>query len=154
MTMPTLSRLAALVVLCLSLVGAAPPVAADFGLAGTYFRGRGLGFNNTLEIAKDGTFHFRWTGCLGTYAESTGTVSRQGNELVLEAVVRGRREVSRYVAIRWGGRQYLVSADELKSFAAEIDRGGEPRGGPLGSFYLRKEDWTLPGSGRPDLPPS
>jgi len=150
--MHTLSRLTALLVLCLSLVGAARPVATDSGLAGTYYRGRGLGFGNTLEIARDGTFHFRWTGCLGTYAESTGTVSRQGNELVLEATVRGRREVSRYVPIRWGDRQYLVPVDELKSFAAEIDRGGEPREGPHGSFYLREDDWKIPVSGRPGLP--
>jgi hypothetical protein len=35
-------------------------------VAGTYYRGAGLGFSYSLEINPAGTFRARWTGCLGT----------------------------------------------------------------------------------------
>jgi len=121
-------------------------------VAGTYYRGAGLGFSYSLGISPAGTFHARWTGCLGTYSETTGTVTRKGDEIDLEAVSRGRRTVSRYVPIHWGGRMYLVATEDLKGFTREVEQGREPRRGPHGSHYLRKNDWQVAVSGSPEIP--
>jgi hypothetical protein len=104
-----------------------------------------------LEITPDGTFHARWTGCLGTYSETTGTVTRKGTEVDLETVAHGRHTVSRYEPVRWGGRLYLVAAEDVEGFLAEARQGREPRRGPHGSHYLRKGDWRISVSGPPEL---
>jgi hypothetical protein len=120
-------------------------------IAGTYYRGAGLGFSYSLEISPAGTFHARWTGCLGTYGETTGKVIRKGSEIDLEDDAHGRRTVSRYQPVRWGDRMYLVAVEDLQGFAGEVEQGREPRRGPHGSHYLRKGDWRVAVSGRPDL---
>jgi hypothetical protein len=143
-------QVTSILVLCLGLAGEAWP-APSSDLAGTYTRNPGPGFNNTLEITAAGDFHLHSTGCFAA-AETTGRVSLQGAEVVLESVTKGRREVSRYRLVPWGGRHYLVPAEDLRRFREEIDKGSEPRGGPQGVFYLRREDWKIPVSGKPDLP--
>ena len=46
---------------------------AESRLTGKYYLGDGLGVNKYLSLSSDGTFHFRWQGCLGTYDENEGT---------------------------------------------------------------------------------
>jgi hypothetical protein len=120
-------------------------------VAGTYYRGAGLGFSYSLEITPAGTFHARWTGCLGTYGETTGKVLRKGSEIELEEDSHGRRTLSRYQPVRWGGRLYLVAAEDVEGFLAETKQGKEPRRGPHGSHYLRKGDWRIAVTGAPAL---
>jgi len=151
--------IAASTVLLLALVAGAGLFAAsarqDLPLsevAGTYYRGAGLGFSYSLEITPAGTFHARWTGCLGTYSETTGKVTRKGSEIDLEEESHGRRTVSRYQPVRWGGRMYLVAVEDLQGFTREVEQGREPRRGPHGSHYLRKNGWQVAVSGSPELP--
>lgn len=125
-------------------------------IAGEYYLGRGLGFNFTLTIAPEGTFSYTWRGCLGNYAEVSGSAFLRNGELVLEPSSQkggmDKRLDTRFVPIRWGARQYLVPLDELLDFASQVRQGREPRSSSLGDFYLRQDDWNEPATGEPDLP--
>lgn len=152
----TITASAVLLFALLAGVGFSSPASSRQNLplsevAGTYYRGAGLGFSYSLEINAAGTFRARWRGCLGTYGETTGTVTRKGSEIDLEAVSHGRRTVSRYQPVRWGGRLYLVATEDVDGFLAETRQGTEPRRGPHGSHYLRKNDWRIAVSGLPEL---
>lgn len=54
------------------------------GIAGSYYRGDGLGLNLHLTLAENGTFRCNWTGCLGDYGNTTGTWSQAKNRIVIE----------------------------------------------------------------------
>lgn len=71
--------LAAALVCC---VGAPHRPASDT-LVGTYFRGDGLGFNQSLDLHPDGTFRCGWSGCLGDYGSASGTWMRAGDRVVM-----------------------------------------------------------------------
>jgi hypothetical protein len=47
---------------------------------------------------------------------------------------------------------YLVAVEDLKGFIREVEQGREPRRGPHGSHYLRKNGWQVAVSGSPELP--
>jgi hypothetical protein len=146
----------------LSLEGAAAaplPVPSFPDFTGTYYRGDGLGVNHTLQIDARGAFLFRWDGCLGNYAQSAGSATPVGSELVLITHWRGRQKAwevteGRYRPIRWGSRRYLVPDEGMMSFLNEVNLGSEPRRGAHGLHYLRQDDWDVPVSGLPDLPAS
>ena len=130
------------------------PIARLEQVAGTYYLGRGLGFNFTLTVDPLGTFSYTWRGCLGIYAEASGRAFLRGGELVLEpSSEKGHPRLdTRFLPVRWGPRQYLVPSDRLADFTQQINRGGEPRSGPHGDVYLRQDDWHKPVTGAPDLP--
>lgn len=125
-------------------------------IAGTYYLGRGLGFNFTLAIAPSGTFSYTWRGCMGIYAEASGSAFLRGGELVLEPSSRkagtGKKLDTRFLPVRWGARQYLVPSDRLPDFVRQVRAGLEPRSSALGDSYLRQDDWHVPVAGAPDLP--
>ena len=122
-------------------------------IAGTYYLGRGLGFNFTLTINPSGTFSYTWRGCVGIYAEASGRAFFRDGELVLEPSSRKNQRLdTRFLPIRWGGRQYLVPSDQLPDFAKQVRAGREPRSSSLGDSYLREGDWNKPVTGEPDLP--
>jgi hypothetical protein len=126
-----------------------PPDLAE--IAGEYYMGDGLGVNLTLVIAPDGTFSFKWQGCLGTYDTAAGRASMHDGELWLEPGPERKNLENRFLPVRWEGRLYLVSSNRLHDFANQIDRGTEPRSYAHGSFYLREGDWDKPVDGPPDL---
>ena len=133
------------------------PSLAD--VAGSYYRGDGLGVNHSLKIEADGTFSFRWDGCLGNYARSAGTVARRGGGLSLRTTSahdpRGLAiPEGPYLPVRWGDRHYLIPADDVMSFVNEVNLGSEPRDDAHGMHYLRQDDWKLSAGGFPDLPES
>ncbi len=122
-------------------------------IAGKYYLGRGLGFNYTLTIHPGGTFSYTWRGCLGVYAEVSGSAFLRNGELVLEPSSRKNQRLdTRFLPLRWGGRQYLVPSEQLPDFANQVKERREPRSGPLGDAYLREGDWNKPVTGEPDLP--
>jgi|GEM_PF-5612919 len=140
-------------------VAAPLPVRSFPDFTGSYYRGDGLGVNHTLQIDAVGAFLFRWDGCLGNYAQSAGSATPIGRELVLTTHWRGRQKAwevteGRYRPIRWGDRRYLIPTERMMSFLNEINLGTEPRQSARGLHYLRQDDWELLASGLPDLPPS
>lgn len=61
------------------------------------------------------------------------------------------------LALRWGGRIYLIDESDLRDFSNAINLGLEPRTELLsepyyGSFFLRESDLQKSVSGRPTLP--
>ena len=52
-------------------------------LAGTYYRGDGLGYNVSLDLRPDGSYDAKWRGCLGVYGTARGQWSHDGEQIVL-----------------------------------------------------------------------
>ncbi len=132
------------------------PIASLEQIAGKYYLGKGMGFAYTLTIHPRGTFSYTWRGCLGIYAEASGSAFLSDGELVLEpASGKGGTDQgleTRFLPIRWGERQYLVPADQRLELANQINERQEPRSSPFGNVYLREGDWNKPVTGEPDLP--
>jgi hypothetical protein len=135
----------------------APDVAlAD--VAGEYYQGDGLGVNCTLKLAKEGTFSFRWTGCLGEYDRNHGTAKITNGHLILKPARPNVREgfqgmATDLVPIKWKERVYLVGKKEAKDFCNSVNSGFlEPRNHAHGSFYLRDDDWKKKVDGQPMVP--
>ncbi|MFL6259105.1 MAG: hypothetical protein ACJ76Y_05280 [Thermoanaerobaculia bacterium] len=127
-------------------------------VAGSYYRGDGLGVNQSLMIEPGGSYGFSWRGCLGTYASSTGQATLRDGELVLTASSRNKESrkaaEESYLPVRWGGRLYLIEKEAMMGFINEVNLGTEPRNDAYGLVYLRQEDWKVAVSDPPDLPPS
>lgn len=125
--------------------------------AGSYYLGDGLGYNNYLKLSQEGTFAYKWEGCLGTYDENTGGYRLEEGILVLSPERRSIRKSfkgtpTRFLPVAWGRRLYLIPEKESLDFVNEINQGGEPRDGVHGRFYLREGDEKIPVSGFPVLP--
>jgi len=60
---------------------AAPPDAK--AVAGSYYRGDGLGYNITLTLDQDGEYTADWRGCLGNYGVASGKWSLSGKRIIL-----------------------------------------------------------------------
>lgn len=125
-------------------------------VAGSYYRGDGLGFNQSLDITAYGSFSFHASGCLRTYDQSKGRVLRHGSLIFLGLIAPRGWDISEsgFLPVHWGDRRYLVQAGEIMSFVNEVNLGSEPRAAAQGTHYLAGEDWTVPVSGLPSLPAS
>ena len=140
----------------ISLAGATParnPVPfAD--VAGSYYRGDGLGFNQTLDIKAYGSFSSRASGCLRTYDRTPGRVLRRGSLIFLGPIGPRGWDISdsAFLPVRWGDRRYLVQSGEIMTFVNEVNLGSEPRKQAQGWHYLQQDGWKLPASGSPALP--
>jgi len=128
--------------------------------AGSYYQGDGTGVNWYLHLHGDGTFAFRWDGCLGTYDEKSGgwNVLPDGT---IELVIRSQKTdpVGRSIPlalrpIRWGNRLYLVDSSALLDFCNLVNSGSEPRHEAHGLAFLRDDDWDRAVAGTPDVPNS
>jgi hypothetical protein len=53
-------------------------------LAGKYYSGDGMGYNISLELKEDGTFHAEWHGCLGKYGEAQGRWRMENWEVIFD----------------------------------------------------------------------
>jgi hypothetical protein len=134
-----------------------PQVESPTAIAGDYYRGDGLGLNWSLSLKPDGTYSFSWHGCMGLYAEREGRFSVTGALLILDAAssATSAHEMSlpsRFMAVRWGSRLYLIPEEEGSRLAAYVTRGFEPRRVMHGSFLLRESDWEKPARGLPEVP--
>ncbi len=61
-------------------------VRPDVTLAGSYYQGDGLGFNLHLDLAADGHFTCKWTGCLGEYGSTQGRWGRDGDKILIAEI--------------------------------------------------------------------
>jgi hypothetical protein len=126
-------------------------------VSGDYYSGDGLGVNWSLELCQDGTFEFSWDGCLGNYDHQSGRWDIVDGLITFQARDRKPDGMEHSLPpslrpVRWGERLYLIPPDELLDFCNEVNDGGEPRSDAHGLVLLRQDDWTLPVSGRPELP--
>lgn len=128
--------------------------------AGVYEYGDGLGVNVEVSLAPHAGFVFRWEGCLGLYDQNFGTVQEVEGTLQLKFTYLNQPGVGfqglaeSMVPLQWGGRHYLIPADELVSFANAINDGSEPRDEVHGSFLLKLGDEARKVQGAPPLPAS
>ena len=60
---------------------AGPPDAK--AVAGSYYRGDGLGYNITLTLKENGSYSAEWHGCLGKYGDASGTWKLSDKRIVL-----------------------------------------------------------------------
>jgi hypothetical protein len=127
-------------------------------LAPSYYQGDGTGVNWYLDLHPNGTFVFRWEGCLGTYDEKKGgwKSSLDGTvELHVEvqkADPTGKSVPLSLRPIHWGNRLYLIDSAGLLDFCNLINSGSEPRKEAHGLAFLRDKDWERPVAGSPDIP--
>jgi hypothetical protein len=139
---------------------ATPLSAAD--VIGKYYFGDGLGVNCYLELGNDGQFTFRWSGCLGEYDRNSGPWGLTDGLVILKPSQSNVREgfqgtATRLYPVRWGGRLYLVSDDEMIDFCSAVsldwvfDREGQANGRSA-FFYLRAGDEEKPLVGLPTVP--
>lgn len=127
--------------------------------AGDYYDGDGLGRNVHLRISPQGGFVSTWSGCMGLYDLNYGPLQLRGNRLTLDfelpndaAGVGFPRE---FRFVKWGGRMYLLTEDELKPFVNAVNSGLEPHKECIpscGFFRVRRGDDARAVSGVPDLP--
>ena len=126
-------------------------------VAGEYYFGDGLGVNCSLTVTQEGRFSFVWRGCLGVYDRNSGEAKVEAGHLILKPERRNVRGGSRgtatdFIPVRWGERLYLIPEEEGRKFCNQANRGGEPRNGPHGHFYLRRDDWDKKVTGLPSVP--
>ena len=60
---------------------AAPPDAK--AVAGSYYRGDGLGYNVMLTLKSNGTYSAEWHGCLGKYGDASGGWKLSDKRIIL-----------------------------------------------------------------------
>ena len=126
------------------------------GLAGEYYQGDGLGVNCTLTLLEPNRFDFKWQGCLGAYDKNNGTAQCIDRMLHLKPNLPNNHEgfqgaPTKFFAISWGRRQYLVPDDEMLEYCNAINQGSEPRSNEFGFFYMRLGDWEKPVRGKPSV---
>ena len=80
-----------------------------------------------------------------THFDEHGLGQEANNLTVLQSMLG-------YRVVRWGSRVYLIDDESMPRFREAVRQGGEPRNGPFGMFYLRRDDWKKPAQGMPDLP--
>ena len=87
-------------------------------MAGSYYRGDGLGYNVSLLLQTNGDYSAEWHGCLGKYGEAAGKWSLAGNRIVLtpskeEGMMKGH--LRSLVVLRFHGDWILVPTDRRES---------------------------------------
>lgn len=148
-------------VLCILAVANVGFVAADSvapkDVAGDYYFGDGMGVNCTLKLTKRGAFNFQWRGCLGTYDENEGNFTITKGVLNLTPkkpnIQKGFRGTpTEFFPVTWESRVYLIPTNDIVEFCSDVNQGSEPRRGNWGQYYLRRNDWDKPVTGRPAVP--
>jgi hypothetical protein len=125
--------------------------------AGDYFAGDGLGVNTSLILSPQSGYVFEWHGCLGLYDRNYGNVVYTNSRIHLSFKFENNRKgfqgvAPEFIPVKWGGRQYLIPADEIIDFCNNINEGREPRINAHGFYLLRRGDEKKKVSGFPRLP--
>jgi hypothetical protein len=84
-------------------------------LAGSYYQGDGLGFNIVLTLNPSNTYTERWYGCLGTYAEASGSWTLADTRIVFTPSMETGAIHSRLKSLdvlRFQDQWILVSTDK------------------------------------------
>ena len=83
-------------------------------VAGTYYRGDGLGYNVSLTLKENGKYNAEWHGCLGKYGEASGKWTVAGNRITFtpakeEGMMKGY--LQSLDVLRFKGDSILVPTD-------------------------------------------
>lgn len=129
----------------------------DHEWAGEYYAGDGLGMNTSLAIAPHSGYVFEWHGCVGLYDRNYGAVAWTNGRICLSFTFENQRKGCQGIApelipVSWGGRHYLIPADDLVGFCNCVNEGLEPRNDSHGLYLLRREDEKKPVTGLPIVP--
>jgi hypothetical protein len=126
-------------------------------LVTAYSSGGGFG-GELLLLDFEGMYRRMAAGCVAS-SRTEGRYERQGDLLVLHAPAGAlppdplpREYPIRLRDIRWGGRRYLLSDEQLPEFCQAINEGTETPSEASGYFLLRTEDADLRATGLPQLP--
>ncbi len=111
----------------------------DFAAA--YYAGDGLGFNRNIVLEPDGSFKFKWTGCMGVYGESTGTAKLVNGIIELPPyTAKDIKQPTSLTPVKWGERLYLIETEKLLDFCNDINQQREPRKDKKGFTFMRLGD--------------
>jgi hypothetical protein len=120
-------------------------------LAGRYVK-QDFGSEYVL-LGADGKYtNGLWLCSRGNYRDS-GTFTLSSNLLVFTTSDPSRNP-GPLRPVNWGKRLYLLHPDDISAFHAAIASKEEPRSSEFGQFLLRENDWKIPVTGSPDLPPA
>ena len=120
-------------------------------LAGTYIK-QYLNYEYVL-LGADGTYtNGVWLCSRGNYRKS-GTFTLSSN-LVVFKPADPSYDLAPLRSVTWGKRLYLLHPEEIAAFRAAILSKEEPRSSEFGQFLMRENDWKVPVTGSPDLPPA
>src|SRR5690349_6220872 len=110
--------------------------------AGEYHFGVGFGTNVTLVIAPDHGFAVSWTGCVGVCGRSFGSVTQQGDRLLLYYEMSNPPAMfgdlsNVLVPVRRGEQLYLVAEEQMEEFSRAGNWVYEDCPDHCGRFLLR-----------------
>ena len=119
-------------------------------LAGSYVK-RYLNYEYVL-LGADGNYtNGVWLCSRGNYRKS-GTFTLSSNLVFFRPAERSY-DLGPLRPVSWGQRLYLLQPEEIAAFRAAIVSKEEPRSSEFGQFLMRENDWKVPVTGSPDLPP-
>jgi hypothetical protein len=116
--------------------------------AGEYHLGDGLAANVRLVMAPDRGFAAIWTGCMGVYGRSFGSVTQQGDRLLLNHEVPNQPGMfgnfsNVLVPVHMGKQAYLVGEEQMGEFVHAMNTGAEACPDFCGLYLIRSGDWDL-----------
>ena len=88
-----------------------PEVLKSF--SGDYSIGDGMGYNLSLDLHRDGTFHCEWHGCLGKYGDADGRWGVKNNTLIFQpdnesGIFQGRDHLKKADIVDYKGHHVFV----------------------------------------------
>jgi hypothetical protein len=122
--------------------------------AGDYYAGDGHNLN-LFALAPKAGYLFEWHGCLGLYDRNYGSVTAIDRRLRLSftfANTQLQGIAPELIVVPWGGRKYLIPAEDIIRFCNSVNLGREPRSDRYGLHLLRRGDEQTKVIGFPDLP--
>lgn len=121
--------------------------------AGRYYKGDGLGTNESLLLSPAGEFSFESHGCTSFPPREQGKFREEKGLFHFEGAESGEMSGRRLRLVRWGERAYMIPDERLIAFANDVNQGWEPRYRAHGSHFMRQGgDAIPPASGRPRVP--
>lgn len=121
--------------------------------AGRYYKGDGLGMNESLLLSPAGEFSFENHGCTSFPPEEQGKFREEKGLFHFEGAESEAMSGSRLRLVRWGERAYLIPDERLIAFANDVNQGLEPRYRAHGFHFMRRDGDEIPlASGRPRVP--
>jgi hypothetical protein len=97
------------------------PSAALKPLAGSYYRGNGLGYNIRLNLRANGAYDATWRGCLGLYGTARGMWTVDGEQIVFSPTKETgnmKGHLKRLDVLQHEGRSIFVPSDDRQFYDA------------------------------------
>jgi hypothetical protein len=134
------------------------------GLAGAYIYGNGSVYEH-ITVTENGRYRYQWQShVILSEPHAEDRFESQGRCAIVDGVLRlvpegpfsselRRMMGNDFVAVRWGGRRYLIPEKERLVFCSSVSRGAVPRYMRSGPFSIRNGDDRKVPQGLPEVPP-